>query len=67
MKIKKSIKVEQYLQKHNVATLAKVRWYRIVPQKMYFIDNSFGLGNRDEIELSDKISSVSLCQTSLSN
>jgi uncharacterized protein YhbP (UPF0306 family) len=31
--------------------LAKVRWYKIVPQKMYFTDNSLGLGNRDEIEL----------------
>jgi len=34
-----------------VKALAKVRWYKIVPQKMYFIDNSLGLGNRDEIEL----------------
>ena len=34
-----------------VKALAKVRWYRIVPHKMYFIDNSLGLGNRDEIEL----------------
>ena len=34
-----------------VKALAKVRWYKIVPQKMYFIDNALGLGNRDEIEL----------------
>lgn len=34
-----------------VKALAKVRWYRIVPHRMYFIDNSGGLGNRDEIEL----------------
>ena len=34
-----------------VKALAKVRWYKIVPQKMYFIDNSLGLGNRDEIEV----------------
>ena len=34
-----------------VKALAKVRWYKIVPHKMYFIDNSLGLGNRDEIEL----------------
>jgi len=34
-----------------VKALAKVRWYRIVPQRLYFIDNSLGLGNREEIEL----------------
>jgi hypothetical protein len=34
-----------------VKALAKVRWYRIVPKRLYFIDNSLGLGNRDEIEL----------------
>jgi uncharacterized protein YhbP (UPF0306 family) len=34
-----------------VKALAKVRWYKIVPQKMYFIDNSQGLGSREEIEL----------------
>ena len=35
-----------------VKALAKVRWYRIDPQKLYFIDNSVGLGHRDEIDLS---------------
>ncbi len=34
-----------------VKALAKVRWYKIVPQRLYFIDNSFGLGSRDEIKL----------------
>jgi hypothetical protein len=34
-----------------VKALAKVRWYKVVPQSLYFIDNSFGLGNRDELEL----------------
>ena len=34
-----------------VKALTKVRWYKIVPHRMYFIDNSLGLGNRDEIEL----------------
>ena len=34
-----------------VKALAKVRWYKIVPERLYFIDNSFGLGNRDEIKL----------------
>ena len=34
-----------------VKALAKVRWYKIVPHRVYFIDNSYGLGHRDEIEL----------------
>jgi uncharacterized protein YhbP (UPF0306 family) len=34
-----------------VKALAKVRWYKIVPQRLYFIDNSRGLGNRDEVNL----------------
>jgi uncharacterized protein YhbP (UPF0306 family) len=34
-----------------VKALAKVRWYKIVPQRLYFIDNSLGLGNREEIKL----------------
>ena len=36
-----------------VKALAKVRWYRIAPHKLYYIDNSAGLGHRDEIDLSD--------------
>lgn len=31
------------------AALAKVNWYRLRPTKLYFIDNSKGLGHRDEI------------------
>lgn len=34
-----------------VQALAKVRWYKIVPQRFYFINNSSGLGHRDEIKL----------------
>jgi uncharacterized protein YhbP (UPF0306 family) len=34
-----------------VKALAKVRWYKVVPQRMYFIDNSLGLGSREEIAL----------------
>jgi uncharacterized protein YhbP (UPF0306 family) len=29
----------------------KVRWYKVVPQRLYFIDNAAGFGHRDEIEL----------------
>lgn len=34
-----------------VEALAKVHWYKIVMQRLYFIDNSLGLGNREEIKL----------------
>ena len=34
-----------------VEALAKVRWYRLVPERLYFIDNGRGFGHRDEIEL----------------
>jgi len=35
-----------------VKAMAKVRWYKIVPHSLYFIDNSLGLGHRDEVDLS---------------
>ena len=31
--------------------LAKVVWYRLAPEKLYFVDNSQGFGHRDEIHL----------------
>ena len=34
-----------------VKALAKVRWYRLNPERLYFIDNSAGFGHRDEIDL----------------
>jgi len=34
-----------------VAALAKVRWYKIVPQRLCFVDNSVAFGHRDEIDL----------------
>jgi uncharacterized protein len=30
--------------------LTRVNWYQLVPDRLYFIDNSKGLGHRDEIE-----------------
>lgn len=33
-----------------VKALAKVRWYRFMPERLYFIDNSAGFGHRDEID-----------------
>lgn len=32
--------------------LAKVNWYRLTAERLYFIDNSKGLGHRDEIDVS---------------
>jgi uncharacterized protein YhbP (UPF0306 family) len=34
-----------------VKAMAKVRWYKLVPERLYFIDNSAGFGHRDEIGL----------------
>lgn len=34
-----------------IKAMAKVRWYKVVPQRLYFIDNSTGFGHRDEVEL----------------
>ena len=31
--------------------LAKVNWYRLRPRRLYFIDNSLGLGHRDEVRV----------------
>ncbi len=31
--------------------LARVNWYRLRPERLYFIDNRMGLGHRDEIDL----------------
>lgn len=37
-----------------VKALAKVRWYRLVPERFHFIDNSKGFGHRDEIGFKPK-------------
>ena len=34
-----------------VKALAKVSWFKIVPNRLYFIDNSVCLGHREEIDL----------------
>jgi uncharacterized protein YhbP (UPF0306 family) len=31
--------------------LAKIRWYRLLPVRMYFIDNASGFGHRDGFDL----------------
>lgn len=37
-----------------VKALAKVRWFRLAPERLHFIDNSKGFGHRDEIDLTGK-------------
>ncbi len=34
-----------------VKAMAKVRWYKVVPQRLYFIDNSSAFGQRDELPI----------------
>jgi hypothetical protein len=31
--------------------LKKVNWYRLRPERLFFVDNSQGFGHRDEISL----------------
>jgi hypothetical protein len=31
--------------------MSKVAWYKVVPERLYFIDNSHGLGYREEISM----------------
>lgn len=33
-----------------VKALARVRWYRFMPERAWFIDNSVGFGHREELE-----------------
>jgi uncharacterized protein YhbP (UPF0306 family) len=35
-----------------VRALERVAWYRLLPSRLYFIDNSRGLGHREEVSLS---------------
>ena len=32
-----------------VQAMAKIGWYKVVPERLYLIDNSLGLGHRDEV------------------
>lgn len=35
--------------------LKRVAWYEVTPERVFFIDNSVGLGHRDEIPLGDLV------------
>ncbi|MDX1414001.1 MAG: pyridoxamine 5'-phosphate oxidase family protein [Candidatus Promineifilaceae bacterium] len=39
-------------------SLAKVNWYCLVPDRLYFIDNSKGLGHRDLVDLRPPFESI---------
>lgn len=34
-----------------VSALARINWYRVVPDTLYFVDNTKGFGHRDAIDL----------------
>ncbi|HXW65153.1 MAG TPA: pyridoxamine 5'-phosphate oxidase family protein [Burkholderiaceae bacterium] len=34
-----------------ISALARVRWYVLLPKRIYFVDNSRGLGHREQIDL----------------
>ena len=34
-----------------VKAMSRIVWYKVVPTRMYFIDNTLGLGHRDEVPL----------------
>ena len=34
-----------------VKAMSRIAWYKVVPTRLYFIDNSLGLGHRDEVPL----------------
>lgn len=34
-----------------VKAMSRIVWYRVVPTRLYFIDNTLGLGHRDEVPL----------------
>lgn len=34
-----------------VQAMSRIVWYRLTPRRLYFIDNSLGLGHRDEVRL----------------
>jgi uncharacterized protein YhbP (UPF0306 family) len=39
-----------------VAALARVSWYKLVPEHLWFIDNSVAFGHRDQLDLSNIVS-----------
>ncbi len=32
-----------------IKAMSKIGWYKVEPERLYFIDNSLGLGHRDEV------------------
>ena len=57
----RSTAIDHYRQKYSFidspadpikAALDRVQWYRLLPERLYFIDNNKGFGHRDEISVS---------------
>lgn len=34
-----------------IKAFSKIAWYKVVPERLYFVDNSLGFGHRDEVPL----------------
>jgi uncharacterized protein len=34
-----------------IQAMTRIAWYKLIPRRLYFIDNALGLGHRDEIPL----------------
>ena len=37
-----------------VKAMSRIAWYKITPERLFFVDNSQGFGHRDEVPLHDK-------------
>ena len=37
-----------------VKAMSRIAWYKITPERLFFVDNSHGFGHRDEVPLHDK-------------
>ena len=37
-----------------VQAMSKIAWYKVEPKRLYFIDNSLGLGHRDEVPVAGR-------------
>jgi hypothetical protein len=38
-----------------VKAMSRIAWYKITPERLYFVDNSRGFGHRDEVQLNDDV------------
>ena len=36
-----------------IKAMSRIAWYKITPERLFFVDNSQGFGHRDEVPLYD--------------